>query len=215
MLKQMLSYYLLDLEESKEYKERTSNYFPRRTELMERLVNYIAEKSVKNETVNLNFICTHNARRSHIAQSLAAAIAEYKNIQNINCYSGGVEVTQIHPNAVATLQAVHFEIETIQDGTNPRLWAKYGDKDGLELFSKKYDHQSNPQDGFAAVLVCSDAEEACPFIPTAEIRVPITFDDPKIYDNTPEAQKGYASARDLIAIDLLYIFGLINNKLNK
>jgi arsenate reductase len=44
------------------------------------------------------------------------------------------------------------------------------------LFSKTYDDEFNPQAEFAAILTCSSADGACPFIAGAEKRIAITFE---------------------------------------
>jgi arsenate reductase len=43
--------------------------------------------------------------------------------------------------------------------------------------SKTYDDSFNPQSAFAAILTCSQADGACPFIAGAEKRIPITFEE--------------------------------------
>jgi hypothetical protein len=40
------------------------------------------------------------------------------------------------------------------------------------LFSKTYDDEFNPQAEFAAILTCSSADGACPFIAGAEKELP-------------------------------------------
>lgn len=55
-------------------------------------------------------------------------------------------------------------------------------------------------------MTCDSANEACPFVSGAEIRIPITFEDPKAYDNTPLATEKYRERSLQIATELFYIF---------
>ena len=55
------------------------------------LIEYIQNKVNNSENINLNFICTHNSRRSHLSQIWAQTLAVYFKINNAYCYSGGTE----------------------------------------------------------------------------------------------------------------------------
>ncbi len=58
-------------------------------------------------------------------------------------------------------------------------------------------------------MTCSQADEGCPFIAGAEVRIPITFEDPKKSDNTPEQTQVYAERSLQIAAEMLYVFSSI------
>ncbi len=62
----------------------------------------------------------------------------------------------------------------------------------------------NPTEGFAAVMVCSDADKSCPVVPGAEARFAIPFDDPRHFDNTPSEEMAYDKTCRLIARDIFY-----------
>jgi arsenate reductase (thioredoxin) len=63
-------------------------------------------------------------------------------------------------------------------------------------FSKRYDDPANPQNGFAALMVCGEADADCPLVKGAVLRLSMPYLDPKIYDDgTFEAAK-YAERRD-------------------
>ncbi|RYG17453.1 MAG: protein-tyrosine-phosphatase, partial [Chitinophagaceae bacterium] len=76
-------------------------------------------------------------------------------------------------------------------------------------FSKKYDHSFNPNLAFAAVMTCSQADGGCPFIAGAEKRIPITFEDPKVSDNTPEQNEIYTERSLTIASEMFFVFSQI------
>ena len=54
-----------------------------RKQLLGALANYIKQKIATNELIALNFICTHNSRRSHLSQVWAQTLAHYVGIKNI------------------------------------------------------------------------------------------------------------------------------------
>jgi arsenate reductase (thioredoxin) len=63
-------------------------------------------------------------------------------------------------------------------------------------FSKMYQDGLNPQSGFAAVMVCSEADESCPQVTGADLRVSLTFLDPKVFDESRFETFKYAERRD-------------------
>ncbi len=182
----------------------------RRT-ILQPLIDFIQQKTDKKEEINLNFICTHNSRRSHLSHIWAQLASAYFSIQNVHCYSGGTEETALFPKVAETLTNQGFNIFKIADSHNPVYAIKYRDN-GLPIigFSKKYDHPFNPLSGFAAIMTCSQADGECPFIAGAEKRIPITFEDPKISDNTPDQSKVYAERSLQIASEMFYIFSKIS-----
>ncbi|MCG2430388.1 protein-tyrosine-phosphatase [Aequorivita xiaoshiensis] len=171
------------------------------------LVDYIQLKVSNNESIRLNFICTHNSRRSHFAQIWAQAISYYFNLNNFFSYSAGTEATALYPKVVQTLATSGFQVRTLSEGKNPIYSIKYADNHHPIIgFSKKLEDDFNPKSNFAAIMTCDSANEACPFVSGAEIRIPITFEDPKVYDNTPLETKKYRERSLQIATELFYIF---------
>lgn len=180
---------------------------------LEELTKYIQNQLNDNRKAKLTFICTHNSRRSHIAQLWALAAAEYYDIKNIESYSGGTEVTAFNSRSVAALKRVGFEIETVKKGDNPVYATKYaGNKPEIIGFSKKYADAANPNADFAAIMVCSDADEACPFVVGASDRIAIPYTDPKKFDNTDKEVFAYDERTRQIAREILYVFSKINAK---
>ncbi|WP_312079229.1 protein-tyrosine-phosphatase [Chryseobacterium sp.] len=174
------------------------------------LIDFIQQKTNDGKDINLNFICTHNSRRSHLSQIWAQTGAAYFNIANLHCYSGGTEETALFQKVAETLANQGFNIFKISNESNPIYTIKIGDNTlPIIGFSKKYDNPFNPVSDFAAILTCSQADEGCPFIPGAEKRIPITFEDPKISDNTPEQSKVYAERSLQIASEMFYVFSMI------
>ncbi|MFC2110108.1 low molecular weight phosphatase family protein [Bacteroidota bacterium] len=188
-----------------------NNISEERKTILQPLSEYIQTKISNGQEIRINFICTHNSRRSHLSQVWAQTIASHFNIKNIFCYSGGTEATAMFPKAAETLQNSGFQIKTISKNENPIYSIKYADNEHPIIgFSKKMDDDFNPKSEFAAIMTCNSANEACPFVPGAEKRIPITFEDPKAFDNTPQQNEKYKERSLQIATELLYVFSQIN-----
>ena len=171
------------------------------------LIAYIQEKVNSNTEIRLNFICTHNSRRSHLSQVWAQTMAAKFGISNVHCYSGGTEATALFSAAKNTLLATGFQIQTLSETKNPVYAIKYAKNDRAIIgFSKTFDNKFNPSSSFAAILTCSQADEGCPFIAGAEVRIPVTYEDPKAFDNTPQQKAMYAERSLQIASEMQYVF---------
>ncbi|MBQ4915149.1 protein-tyrosine-phosphatase [Maribacter sp. MMG018] len=183
-----------------------------RKAVLDPLANFIQDKVSNDQAVRINFICTHNSRRSHLSQVWAQTMAYYFNLKNVSCYSGGTEATALFPMVAETLKNTGFEIKTISKGENPVYSIKYAANEHPIIgFSKKLDDDFNPKSLFAAIMTCDSANEACPFVPGAEKRIPITFEDPKVFDNTPQQAEKYFERSTQIATELWYIFSKIKS----
>ncbi|GJM32113.1 MAG: arsenate reductase [Saprospiraceae bacterium] len=186
----------------------------RKTQLS-KLADYISNKSEPNHAIALNFICTHNSRRSHISQIWAATASAYFNLDYIATFSGGTESTAFNARAVAAMERAGFQIKN-PGGDNPHYQVYFAENEPpLTCFSKVFDDPYNPQKGFAAIMTCSQADENCPFIPGAELRLPLTYEDPKVADNTPEERAVYDDRVRQIGREIFYAFTLINRKVNE
>ncbi|MGJ8744955.1 low molecular weight phosphatase family protein [Polaribacter sp.] len=179
--------------------------------VLQPLADFIQSKVATQQKISINFICTHNSRRSHLSQVWAQTIASYFNIKNVFCYSGGTEATALFPMVAKTLKGAGFKIKTIAETNNPIYSIKYGENAHPIIgFSKKLDDDFNPTSEFAAIMTCSQADGGCPFIAGAEKRIPITFEDPKAFDNTPEQAEKYKERSLQIATELFYVFSQVN-----
>jgi arsenate reductase len=181
-----------------------------RRNTLQPLVDYIQQKISDSEEIRLNFICTHNSRRSHLSQIWAQTMAFHFNIRNIYSYSGGTENTAVYPMIITTLENTGFEIDTLSAYENPIYSIKFSkNQHPIIGFSKKLDVDFNPKSQFAAVMTCSQADGGCPFIFGAEKRIAITYEDPKTFDNTPFQLEKYHERSLQIATELYYIFSKI------
>jgi arsenate reductase len=180
--------------------------------VLQPLVNFIQGKIDSSKEVRLNFICTHNSRRSHLSQIWAQTMAAHFGLNNVRTYSGGTEATAMFPKVGETLTKQGFDIQKIADANNPIYAIKFDDNSHpIIAFSKKYDNEFNPVSEFAAIMTCSHADGNCPFIAGAEKRIPITYEDPKLFDNTDQQAEKYEERSLQIATEMLYIFSQIKN----
>lgn len=192
------------------------NILENRKTVLQPLIDFIYKKADKKTAIRINFICTHNSRRSHLSQIWAQTMAHYFSINNVLCYSGGTEATAMFPMVVKTLQKSGFQIEKLSENQNPVYSIKYNENEPAIIgFSKTLHSNFNPKTDFAAVMTCSQADEGCPFISGAEKRIPITYDDPKIFDNTAQQAEKYQERSEQIASEMFYIFSQVKNLLNQ
>ena len=181
-----------------------------RKEVLLSLVDYIQEKVNAGESIRLNFICTHNSRRSHLSQIWAQAMAYHVGLKNISCYSGGTEATAIFTKVLETLTMQGFQVLKLSENDNPVVAVKFAaNENPIICFSKTYDHPFNPSTQFGAVMTCNNADVGCPIVLGAEARFPIKYDDPKAYDGTPLQTETYAERSLDIAREMWWVFSQV------
>jgi len=164
---------------------------------------YLSQKRGSGEIPKVNFICTHNSRRSQMAQLWLLAAAAYFKFGKLEAYSGGTEATEFHPNAVAAMQRAGFALEKTP-AAYPSGYLMHWEDQDHHFWSKVFSESPNPQRGFAAVMVCSDADEACPFVPGAEKRISLPFEDPKKSDGGGKEEEAYDLAAEKIGREISY-----------
>ncbi len=181
-----------------------------RKEILQPLIDFVQQKSEEHQEIRLNLICTHNSRRSHLAQVWAQTAAYYYGIQNVFCYSSGTEATALYPKVAETLVQSGFKIMKLSENNNPVYAIKFaGNQAPIIGFSKTYDDDFNPENEFAAIMTCSQADGGCPFIAGAEKRIAVTYDDPKAVDNTEQQSEKYNERSAQIATEMFYVFSQI------
>lgn len=179
-----------------------------RRAILQVLIDYIQKKKVSKEAIVLNFICTHNSRRSQFAQVWAAVASHAFKIKT-TCLSGGVEVTEFNPRAVNSLKRMGFIISS-EGKENPKFKVEYALQiDKLNMFSKLFDDEVNQYENFAAIMTCDHADENCPLIPGAEQRISVNYTDPSEFDSTPQEADKYDERSYQIASEMFYVFAKI------
>lgn len=178
-----------------------------RQAMLEKLALMIAEKLRSGQKAKLTFICTHNSRRSQLAQIWAQTAMYWYDITGVDIYSGGTEVTAFNPRVVESLKRAGFVITTASGGSNPLYEVRYDDDfPPIRAFSKLYDSAPNPTKAYFAVMTCAKADSDCPVVAGAEKRVAIPYDDPKAFDGTERETAVYDERCCQISVEMLYMF---------
>lgn len=181
---------------------------------LEVLVVYIIDKIKLGKTPKLNFICTHNSRRSQFSQVWAKTAASTLGIE-IQTFSGGIEETAFNERAVTALKRQGFRIETNSKTPNPHYFISFSEVEApIEAFSKIYNEAPNPYKEFATVMVCGHADENCPIIPGAEKRIPLRYEDPKKHDGTSLETLKYEERSLQIASEMLFVFSKVKGQID-
>lgn len=176
-----------------------------RKESLDLIAAFIHEQHDSLRTADLVFICTHNSRRSHLSQVWAATAAWYHALDHVRTHSGGTEATAFNPRAVAALERAGFHV-TKPEGKNPGYEVSFSTERNAEpCWSKRYDDPANPQQGFCAVMTCSDADKNCPIVHGALDRISLPYRDPKEADGTPEEAARYDERCLQIAAEMWYV----------
>lgn len=178
----------------------------RHDDLLHRIAEYIVKENKTGNKAQLNFICTHNSRRSQFTQTWCSIVQAWKNIDIADAYSGGTEVTACNERTVAALERAGCKAEK-EGNENPVYTVKADNFDKeIKLWSKVYDDDANPDERFAAVMTCDHADANCPFIPGASKRFPLTYTDPKYADDTDQEEIAYDMTCKMIATDMIRLF---------
>ncbi len=177
----------------------------------QKLADWIAKNYQPHKPLDVIVVCTGNSRRSIIGSTLGNMAAAYYGMPEIRFHSGGTAPTAFNSRTVKTLKEIGVEIEPTgkeaargePQTANPAFRVRWGtpggsDQPALESteFSKRYDDPANPQNGFAALMVCGEADAACPFVKGSSLRVSMPYLDPKIYDAGAYESAKYAERRD-------------------
>ena len=170
----------------------------------EQLAHWVAANYEPGKPLHVTVVCTGNSRRSILGSSMGNVAAAYYGMPEVRFHSGGTAPTAFNPRTVAALNAVGFEVEPTGKEAprgepkteNPIYRIGWGDGFETLEFSKHYGDATNPQKDFAALMVCSEADEGCPFVKGATLRLSMPYLDPKIYDGGAYESAKYAERRD-------------------
>lgn len=178
--------------------------------ILKPLIAYISNKIKTNTSIRLNFICTHNSRRSHLSQIWAQTMAAHYNINNVSCYSGGTEATAMFPKIEETLTNQGFKIDKLSEENNPVYSIKFSENEpAIIAFSKQFSDAFNPASEFAAIMTCSSADEGCPMVFGCDKRIAITYQDPKKSDGTALQTETYLNRSLQIATEMKFVFSMV------
>lgn len=182
-----------------------------RRQTLDQIAAYVQTKKDHGECARLVFICTHNSRRSHLAQIWAQAAAAFYGVPDVRTFSGGTEVTAFNPRAVAALTRAGFDLRQTTVGSNPIYHVRFqADGKPMSAYSKVYSDAPNPQESFCAVMTCTSADKACPVVFGADLRIALPYEDPKAADDLPQESARYGERVREIGRDMLYVFSTVS-----
>lgn len=169
--------------------------------LLAELIN--AELSQEFQS-NVMFICTHNSRRSQLAEFLFRLSLQYFEIENVQVYSGGTEATAFNERMIRALRNEGFEFSELENDENP-IYISDLEGMGQRMFSKVYNDEFNPSKDFLAIMVCDHADENCPLVIGASHRIALPFLDPKEFDGTSNEEKAYSDKVKEIGREMVFL----------
>jgi len=183
-----------------------------RQKLLSPLTEYIIESQRTEGQTQLNFICTHNSRRSQFSQVWAHIAAEHFQV-NIACHSGGVEITACNERTVESLKRLGLIVQ-VSGTDNPKYEIIFKENTPPILcYSKLYNDPNSPSANFATIMTCAHADENCPVIPGATTRIPIRYEDPKKFDDTNLEEIMYDERSMQIASEMFYVIQQVKSLL--
>jgi arsenate reductase len=175
----------------------------------------IAERLEQGHDANVTFICTHNSRRSHMSQIWAQTAACYYGLDRVHAYSGGTQETCCNPRTITAMRRAGFAIEDATTGDNPLYLVRYADgRPPVRAYSKLYNAQGNPKEGFIALMTCSSADKSCPVVQGAVARYAIHYADPRLCDDTPTETAAYNDRCREIAREMFYIMSQVRSRMD-
>lgn len=186
-----------------------------RKALLNSVVEYIVNNAQASKVSHLVFVCTHNSRRSQMAQFWAHYLSDHYGLR-INAYSGGTEVTALAPQAAKVIEelGINYTVDH-KSSSNPTYQFKMdpGNKD-IELYSKLFTEITESLTAFASLMCCAQAEESCPFVPGTELRISLNYQDPKRADGTANEAAAYHNCLILIGSEINYILSEVKKQLS-
>ncbi|MFI5135101.1 MAG: protein-tyrosine-phosphatase [Chitinophagales bacterium] len=192
----------------------SDNISDQRKQQAQPVIDYLLKVISLGKEPKLLFVCTQNSRRSMFAQVWAQLGALIFGVKNFHVYSAGSESTALHPNTRDALIRTGIKIDELTGGENPLYRASFsGAFPSVDLFSKSIDFSENPKKDFGAVLVCVEDAEACPFIPNADVRIPLPYADPKKFDNSDEMEAAYDRCCQQIAAEMFWVMKTVSEKI--
>ncbi len=177
-----------------------------RKSLLLSISKYIRKKSINKNKVNLLFVCTHNSRRSQLAQVWSYVSSRYYKLNNIMTFSGGTEVSKFNLNAIDSLKRAGLEVKKNNEREKIFYLIKSSkDDSGLRCFSKKYNSDYNPNKNFISIITCSEADKECPVVKGADKKIFIPYKDPRFSEGSVLKKRIYDQCCFNIAQEMFFI----------
>jgi hypothetical protein len=189
----------------------------------EKLADWIVANYKPGQPLHVTVICTGNSRRSILGATMGNIAAAYYGVTEVRFHSGGTAPTAFNPRTISAMNEIGVEVAPTgkeaprgePKTANPIYSVRWGSGMEAAEFSKTYFDEANPQHGFAALMVCGEADAACPVVRGAALRISMPYLDPKIYDDGAYETLKYAERRDDIGRLMLCVMMQVKNRLNQ
>ena len=186
----------------------------------EALADWIASNYRPGRPLHVTVVRTGNSRRSILGSTMGNVAAAYYGMPEVRFHSGGTAPSAFNPRTIACLKAIGVEVEPTgreaprgePKTSNPIHTIRWAEGLEADEFSKMYSDPSNPQHGFAALMVCGEADAGCPVVKGASTRISMPYLDPKIYDDGKFEAAKYAERRDDIGRLMLSVMMQVRNR---
>ena len=167
-----------------------------RLDVLDKIASKITSRLKLDLKANVVFVCTHNSRRSQIAEVSLRSFLKVLQIPEISVFSCGTEKTGIPDQIVRLLEGLGFEV--LKTGEFINVGSE------ITLSSKTFDDPGLPPN-LLAIMVCDHASESCPFVPSFSERISLEFQDPKSADGSPQETVSYENAWKKISREMAYL----------
>jgi ArsR family transcriptional regulator, arsenate/arsenite/antimonite-responsive transcriptional repressor / arsenate reductase (thioredoxin) len=124
------------------------------------------KKSALSRPMRVLFLCTHNSARSQIAEALLRSMGG----DQVEVYSAGSIPTEVHPETIATLQALGIDTSG--------LYAKSLD----QFISEPFDY---------IITVCDRVRDICPAFPNDPAQAHWSIADPVVVEDPDDRAKAF------------------------
>jgi arsenate reductase len=182
-----------------------------RKRALHQIISYVQKKSDANHTPELLYICMRNSRMSHFGQIWGSVAATYYGFPHVKTYSGGIQATVFDLGSIRIIETIGFIVKQTDNTPNPLYTIQFGDSDiHITCFSKKYDANENPAQGFCVIMMCREAEAALTHIDGAEVWVSTLYNEFKPSDSTADLDDRYLESIKEIATECLYVFSRLS-----
>ncbi len=179
-----------------------------RLKIIDKIGKSMNQNIMNGSFPNILFVCSHNSRRSQFAEIWSNTMnCIFK--KKIKILSAGIFKTAVHYQVINVIRDTGFKIR--KKGNN--YYLKYSNNyKEIKIYSKKID-DINTNSSLIVINTCSDADINCPSVPNTLERFLLSYEDPKISDNTKFEKKKYQETCKKIASEIFYLFSNIKKQI--
>jgi len=179
-----------------------------RLKIIDKIGKSINRNIMNDSFPNILFVCSHNSRRSQFAEIWAHTINYIFN-NKIKIMSAGTFKTAVHYQVINVIKDAGFKIRKKEN--NYYLNFSNHCKD-IKIYSKKI-NDINKNNSSIIINTCSNADIICSVVPNTLERFLLSYEDPKISDNTKFEKRKYYETCKNIALEIFYLFSNIKQQI--